>query len=157
MEKILFTEILSRKTLLWRNFIIIIRNDKSDAELKIADFGLATIVDPNVPEKLRCGSPGYVAPEILKSIGYGAKADIFSAGIILVVMLTGVIPFHGKNVQEILSNNKKGIIDYTESCWESVSSEAKDLVVKMVAIDPNERCTATEALSHKWFSLDHTN
>ena len=72
-------------------------------------------------------------------------------------MLTGVIPFHGKNVQETLSNNKKGIIDYTESCWESVSSEAKDLVVKMVAIDPNERCTATEALSHKWFSLDHTN
>ena len=55
-------------------------------DLKIADFGLATIIDPKVPETMRCGSPGYVAPEVLNSLGYGPKADIFSAGIILIVL-----------------------------------------------------------------------
>jgi serine/threonine protein kinase len=54
--------------------------------LKIADFGLATETDPKFAEKLRCGSPGYVAPEVLNNLGYGTKADIFSAGIILMVM-----------------------------------------------------------------------
>jgi len=55
-------------------------------DLKIADFGLATIIDPAIQEKMRCGSPGYVAPEVLNSLGYDTKADIFSAGIILFVM-----------------------------------------------------------------------
>ena len=56
------------------------------ATVKIADFGLAVVVDPKVPERLRCGSPGYVAPEVLNDQGYGTQADIFSAGVILFVM-----------------------------------------------------------------------
>jgi len=55
-------------------------------DLKIADFGLATIAEQGICEKMRCGSPGYVAPEVLNSLGYDTKADIFSAGIILIVM-----------------------------------------------------------------------
>lgn len=58
----------------------------SSNHVKIADFGLATVVTPGVPEKLRCGSPGYIAPEILNNLGYGTQADVFSAGIILCVM-----------------------------------------------------------------------
>eukprot|EP01022_Parablepharisma_sp_SALTPOND_P024908 TRINITY_DN560_c0_g1_i1.p1 TRINITY_DN560_c0_g1~~TRINITY_DN560_c0_g1_i1.p1 ORF type:complete len:914 (-),score=67.53 TRINITY_DN560_c0_g1_i1:1166-3907(-) len=129
----------------------------SDAELKIADFGLATIVDPNVPEKLRCGSPGYVAPEVLNNLGYGTKADIFSAGIILCVILTGVSPFHGKSYQDVLLKNKEGAVSLTQSHWTFVSKEAKDLVSKMVAKDPKDRCTASEALKHSWFHLEHTS
>lgn len=55
-------------------------------DVKIADFGLATIIEPDAMEKMRCGSPGYVAPEVLNNLGYNTKADIFSAGIILFVM-----------------------------------------------------------------------
>ncbi len=62
------------------------RGTSNKWDLKIADFGLATIVKPDVSEKMRCGSPGYVAPEVLNNLGYDTKADIFSAGIILFVM-----------------------------------------------------------------------
>lgn len=62
------------------------RGLSNKCDLKIADFGLATITNLLKPENLRCGSPGYVAPEVLNNLGYGTKADIFSAGIILMVM-----------------------------------------------------------------------
>ena len=61
-------------------------DNTSESGLKIADFGLATIIVSDIPEKLRCGSPGYVAPEVLNNIGYGTKADVFSAGIILYIL-----------------------------------------------------------------------
>lgn len=112
---------------------------------------------PGVPETLRCGSPGYVAPEVLNNLGYGKKADIFSAGVILSVMLTGVSPFRGRDHKEVLLKNKEGTISVCESHWSSVSEEAKDLVLMMIAKEPNYRCTAADALKHHWFSLKSTN
>lgn len=96
-----------------------------------------------------------MAPEVLNSLGYGTKADIFSAGIILCIILTGVSPFHGKNYQEVLFKNRGGDVSLTGSHWSFVSAEAKDLVGRMVRKDPQERCTAMEALQHPWFSLEH--
>ena len=125
--------------------------------MKIADFGLATVITPGVKQTLRCGSPGYIAPEILNNLGYGTKADIFSAGVILCVMLTGVSPFHGKNCKEVLLKNKEGNISVYSGHWDAVSDEAKSLVLKMVAKDPEIRCTAHEALRDPWFSLESIN
>ena len=125
--------------------------------MKIADFGLATTISPKVKKTLRCGSPGYIAPEVLNNLGYGTKADIFSAGVILCVMLTGVSPFHGKNCREVLLKNKEGNISVYSGYWDDVSEEAKSLVLKMVAKDPETRCTAHEALQDPWFSLESTN
>lgn len=105
---------------------------------------------------LRCGSPGYVAPEVLNDLGYDTKADVFSAGIILCIILTGVSPFHGNSFQEILLKNKSGNVAVTGAHWSFVSAEAKDLVSKLVARNPQDRCTAKEALQHSWFSLKHT-
>lgn len=124
--------------------------------LKIADFGLATVTRPGVAERLKCGSPGYVAPEVLGGVGYCAKADVFSAGIILCVVLTGVFPFRGANARETLENNKKGMVDLTGSHWQFVSAEAKDLVSKLVAKDPALRYSAEEALKHPWFECAHS-
>jgi serine/threonine protein kinase len=73
--------------------------------LKIVDFGLSASTKDGLL-KMRCGSPGYVAPEILNDIGYGCKADIFSAGIILYILLTGKFVFSGRNYKEILVKNK---------------------------------------------------
>lgn len=63
-----------------------IRGGENDYEVKIGDFGLSTILNPSIPEITRCGSPGYVAPEILNKEAYNTKADIFSVGVILYVM-----------------------------------------------------------------------
>ena len=137
----------------------------SESSLKIADFGLATIADPNVPERLRCGSPGYVAPEILTNHGYGTKADVFSAGIILFILynsvghnlrLCGISPFHGKSYHEVLMKNRDGIVLFDEKNWSAVSEEGKDIVSKMVNKNPKERIAAQDALEHKWFALANT-
>ena len=63
-----------------------ILSNTSDLDIKIADFGLATRIQPGNPEFLRCGSPGYVAPEILNNLGYETKADVFSAGVIFYIL-----------------------------------------------------------------------
>jgi serine/threonine protein kinase len=63
-----------------------LRNFDGDYSLKIADFGLAMVLEGGQKEKQRCGSPGYVAPEVLNNLGYDTKADIFSAGVILYIL-----------------------------------------------------------------------
>ena len=131
------------------------RNTECDA-LKIADFGLAIVIKPEVPERLKCGSPGYVAPEVLNNLGYNTKADIFSAGIMLYIMLTGVFPFRCSNVEETLKKNKEGDVSFEGKHWKFISTEAKDLVSKMVHKDLSSRYSATEALAHPWFTCAHT-
>lgn len=73
--------------------------------LVIIDFGLSTIIKDDKPLYTRCGTPGYVAPEILNDLGYGCKADIFSLGIIMYILLTSTFVFQGKDVNDILKKN----------------------------------------------------
>lgn len=77
------------------NMILATKGDDSD--LRIADFGFATPIAENEKLYLRCGSPGYVAPELLKDIGYDERADVFSSGVIMYVMLTGRPCFKGND------------------------------------------------------------
>eukprot|EP00826_Nyctotherus_ovalis_P003538 TRINITY_DN10723_c0_g2_i1.p1 TRINITY_DN10723_c0_g2~~TRINITY_DN10723_c0_g2_i1.p1 ORF type:complete len:354 (-),score=71.21 TRINITY_DN10723_c0_g2_i1:188-1249(-) len=131
------------------------RNEDNE-EIKLADFGLAKTID-EAAEKLKCGSPGYVAPEVFDEQGYGMKADVFSVGIILYIMLTGISPFLGFTQQETLRKNKEGVVDLGGKYWRHVSREAKTLVGRMTARNPKDRCTAAEALQDPWFSLAHCN
>eukprot|EP00826_Nyctotherus_ovalis_P065026 TRINITY_DN9548_c0_g1_i2.p1 TRINITY_DN9548_c0_g1~~TRINITY_DN9548_c0_g1_i2.p1 ORF type:complete len:221 (+),score=57.91 TRINITY_DN9548_c0_g1_i2:1120-1782(+) len=105
---------------------------------------------------MKCGSPGFVAPEILNGQSYNTKADIFSAGIILCMILTGVSPFHDKCHDNILIKNKEAKIDFAQPHWAFISTEAKHLVSRMTARDPQRRYTAAQALEHPWFSLEQT-
>jgi len=130
--------------------MILIGGSANKWELKIADFGLSAIVDPKNLQTLKCGSPGYVAPEVLNSMGYDTKADIYSAGVILIVLLTGKLPFSGRNYHEVISKNKEGDIVFEESYWKTLSPEAKDLAQKMVIKDPTARISAKNALQHPW-------
>ena len=92
------------------------------------------------------------APEVLIGPGYSTKADIFSVGIILYTILTGVSPFYGKTQQEVLQKNKACNIEYPEKYWSNVSAHAKSLVERMTEKNPYKRPTAAECLQHQWFN-----
>lgn len=84
---------------------IIMVSETDDTKIKLADLGLACEIKNEA--LIKCGSPGYVAPEILRSMPYGTKIDVFSAGVILYILLSGRVPFSGQKPQEILIKNKQ--------------------------------------------------
>ena len=87
---------------------LLLASKMNNWDLKIADFGLATVIeDQSKKLYLRCGSPGYVAPELLQEKGYNCQADIFSVGVIFYIILTGRPLFKGNSPDEILNKNMK--------------------------------------------------
>ncbi|GJN18341.1 hypothetical protein PR202_gb05492 [Eleusine coracana subsp. coracana] len=108
------------------NFLFL--NNKEDSPLKATDFGLSVFFKPGETFKDLVGSAYYVAPEVLKR-HYGAEADIWSAGVILYILLSGVPPFWAENEDGIFDAVLRGHIDFASDPWPSISSGAKDLVV----------------------------
>ena len=94
---------------------LILASKENNWDLKIADFGLATIIkDPSKKLYLRCGSPGYVAPELLREQGYDCQSDMFSVGVIFYIILTGRPLFKGNTPEEILDKNMKCEYQFTD-------------------------------------------
>ncbi|KAF5734223.1 Calcium-dependent protein kinase 3 [Tripterygium wilfordii] len=133
------------------NFLFLSKDENSP--LKATDFGLSVFFKPGDVFKDLVGSAYYVAPEVLRR-NYGAEADIFSAGVILYILLSGVPPFWGENEQGIFDAILRGHIDFSSDPWPSISSSAKDLVKKMLRDDPKERISAAEVLNHSWMRED---
>ena len=125
--------------------ILMISND-DDTKFKICDFGLAYVSGQD--QTLRCGSPGYVAPEILKKKSYNHKVDIFSAGIICYILLSGRNPFTGHSHKEILMKNEECRFYFSDEYWGHVSREGVDFVLKLTDPDPESRYSAEQALKH---------
>ncbi|XP_072967028.1 calcium-dependent protein kinase 1-like [Typha angustifolia] len=133
------------------NFLFL--NKREDSPLKATDFGLSVFLKPGEVLKDVVGSAYYVAPEVLKR-NYGAEADIWSAGVILYILLSGVPPFWAENEEGIFDAILRGHIDFSSDPWPSISSGAEDLVKKMLRPDPKERLTAAEILNHPWIRED---
>ncbi|CAE7531375.1 cmk-1 [Symbiodinium sp. KB8] len=136
---------------------ILLTDDSPDAQIKIADFGFAKIEDPNNPNSFStgCGTPGYVAPEILESDNYGKECDIWSLGVIFFILLCGYPPFMGESQDELFSKIKMGRYSFDPRWWSNVSEEAKDLISHILVVDPSKRFTADDILNHAWFRLAH--
>ena len=103
---------------------------------------------------MRCGTPGYVAPEILNDEGYDAKADMFSAGVILYMMVTGKSVFQASNGREVIKKNTECEISYPPADWGQLSPELKKLTMQLLERDPKNRLSAKQALEHKWFEIE---
>ena len=120
----------------------------------IVDFGLSTNVD--VPQYLffRCGTPGYVAPEILEGTPYDERADMWSVGVILYILLGGYPPFIESTQRDLFRKIRKGEYEFHEEYWGTVSSEAKDLISRLLTVDCKKRLTADQALENGWILGD---
>jgi len=126
-------------------------NNSPDSLLKLADFGLATKIGENgLHDQKTCGTPTYVAPEILKEEAYGFPVDIWSLGVVIYIVLCGFPPFVSTDVKELYEEIKEGKFDFPEPFWTDISKSAKDLVSKCLIIDPSKRITAAEILMHEW-------
>lgn len=134
------------------------KNKKGDEEIniKIIDFGTCNFIEKNSKLTLKVGSPYYIAPEVLAR-NYNEKCDIWSCGVILYVLLVGYPPFTGNSTEDLLLNVKKGKYSMDGIYWKNVSSEAKDLVSKMLEFSPKKRLSAEEALKSKWIMRNSNN
>ncbi|OIT01584.1 PREDICTED: calcium-dependent protein kinase 17-like isoform X1 [Nicotiana attenuata] len=133
------------------NFLLL--NKDENAPLKATDFGLSVFYKQGDVFKDIVGSAYYIAPEVLKR-RYGPEVDIWSIGVMLYILLCGVPPFWAENENGIFNAILRGHIDFSSDPWPSISNGAKDLVRKMLTIDPRQRLTAMQVLNHSWIKED---
>lgn len=122
--------------------------------LKLADFGLACEVTE--PLFAVCGTPTYVAPEILMETGYGLKIDVWAAGIILYILLCGFPPFVSPDNQQepLFDAILSGIFEFPEPYWDGISESVRDLIINMLQSDPEVRFSSEDVLDHYWLIDD---
>ncbi|KAL0360501.1 UNVERIFIED_CONTAM: Calcium-dependent protein kinase [Sesamum radiatum] len=133
------------------NFLMV--SGDEDSPLKATDFGLSVFIESGKVYKDVVGSAYYVAPEVLRR-NYGKEIDVWSAGVILYILLSGFPPFWAETEKGIFEEILKGHVDLQSAPWPSISAGAKDLVTKMLTVDPRKRITASEALEHPWLKED---
>ena len=128
---------------------ILMRSGNSDSEIVVCDFGLACCSKDvkNIP---KCGSPGYVAPEILFNEDYTTKVDIFSVGVIVYILLSGNSPFEASTKEKVLLKNKECKVKFKGKIWKKHSRLASDFILSLMNPDPELRPSAREALNHPW-------
>jgi calcium/calmodulin-dependent protein kinase I len=127
--------------------------DATDAaEIKVADFGLAKMIQESGFMSTACGTPGYVAPEVLESKPYTEKVDCWSVGVILYILLCGFPPFYDENNAKLFAQIKAAAYDFPSPYWDGVSKQAKDLISKLLVVEPTQRLSATQILAHPWLT-----
>ncbi|KAG6473441.1 calcium-dependent protein kinase 20-like [Zingiber officinale] len=124
-------------------------NKKENAPLKAIDFGLSIFFKPGERFNEIVGSPYYMAPEVLKR-NYGPEVDVWSAGVILYILLCGVPPFWAETEQGIAQEIVNSVVEFKRDPWPKVCDSAKDLVKRMLDPDLKKRATAKEVLEHPW-------
>ncbi|XP_033976509.1 calcium/calmodulin-dependent protein kinase type II delta 2 chain isoform X1 [Trematomus bernacchii] len=121
------------------------------AAVKLADFGLAIEVQGDQQAWFGfAGTPGYLSPEVLRKDPYGKPVDMWACGVILYILLVGYPPFWDEDQHRLYQQIKAGAYDFPSPEWDTVTPDAKDLINKMLTINPSKRITSAEALKHPW-------
>lgn len=149
---------------------LLLTSANNDADIKICDFGFAKRIVDLQPDETACGTPGYVAPEILRGDPYGAEVDIWSmgsslplqstfsrhlhtnddVGVICYVLLAGYPPFYDEDQRKLFKKIKDGKYYFHDEYWSHVSEDAKNLIKNMLCINQKTRWSAKELLKHPW-------
>nr|CAI5823963.1 unnamed protein product [Callosobruchus analis] len=125
--------------------------------VKITDFGFAKILHDNELLTDLCGTPGYLAPETLRcnmiddAPGYSFEVDIWACGVIMYTLLVGCPPFWHRKQMVMLRNIMEGNYTFSSPEWNDISEEPKDLIRRLLVVDPKKRISITDALSHPFF------
>ncbi|PNY14907.1 calcium-dependent protein kinase 9-like protein [Trifolium pratense] len=129
---------------------LLLSSEDDKATIIATDFGLSVFIEEGKVYTDIVGSAYYVAPEVLRQ-KYGKEIDIWSAGVILYILLCGVPPFWAETEKEIFDVILQGHIDFESHPWPIISNSAKDLIRKMLTQDPKKRITASQVLvEHPW-------
>jgi len=134
------------------NLLLTTKGD--DAVLKLCDFGLASEVPEGGLERA-CGTPTYVAPEVIKeNTTYGTAIDWWSTGVIMYLLLCGFPPFYDENQKRLFKKIKNGFIFFPSPYWDNVSRDARNLVLGLLKVQPHQRYSSRQLLNHTWIKRD---
>ncbi|KAK2177097.1 hypothetical protein NP493_619g06014 [Ridgeia piscesae] len=115
----------------------------------VSDFGLSKTEESGAMATA-CGTPGYVAPEVLAQQPYGKEVDIWSIGVITYILLCGYPPFYDENDSELFRQILRADYEFDSPYWDEISDSAKQFIRKLMCKDPKNRLTCEEALRHPW-------
>ena len=138
--------------------ILIESNNEKDSDffkIKVIDFGTCELFQSKMLNE-QIGTSFYIAPEVLKN-SYDEKCDLWSCGVILYILLSGSPPFYGRDEEEIFRKILFCHYSFKYSIWDDISKEAKDLISKLLELDPKKRLSAKNALEHNWFKINDIN
>jgi len=136
---------------------LLLQSEDQDTEVKIADFGLSKIMDHQAMMKTACGTPGYVAPEVLQAQGYGPEVDMWSIGVITYILLCGFPPFYSDELPELFKKIMAVDYSFPATYWKDISEDAKDFIRALLVSNPKTRLTAAKALQHVWLNKTRKN
>jgi calcium/calmodulin-dependent protein kinase I len=135
------------------NLLLKLKDKSKLTPVKLADFGFAKCVKNKNGCRSLCGTPGYLAPEILERFpSYDVQCDVWSVGAILFLLLGGYLPFDDDNEEKVFDRTRNATYDFNPRCWRKISFGAKDLISKCLTIDPRKRYTAKHCLNHSWMA-----
>ncbi|XP_065055502.1 phosphorylase b kinase gamma catalytic chain, skeletal muscle/heart isoform-like [Rhopilema esculentum] len=129
----------------------------NENKIVITDFGFAVMLEPDETVREFCGTYGYLAPETLKCYmfenmpGYGKEVDLWACGVILYTLLVGFAPFWHRKQMQMIKNITEGKYKFGSPEWDDISEAPKDLIRKLLVVDPKLRISADQALCHPWF------
>jgi calcium/calmodulin-dependent protein kinase I len=135
---------------------MLVDNFSDQWPVKLTDFGLSAKLQKNKPLYSVCGTPMFVAPEVIKGRGYDCSCDMWSIGVTLYTILCGYPPFFEDDISHLISKIVKAEFSFPPREWDRVSEDAKDIVRKMLAVDPRDRVRPDGALAHPWFSVEQS-
>uniref|UniRef100_A0A3P8ZP81 Calcium/calmodulin-dependent protein kinase 1Db n=1 Tax=Esox lucius TaxID=8010 RepID=A0A3P8ZP81_ESOLU len=129
-------------------------NPHDEAKIMISDFGLSKMEGTGDVMATACGTPGYVAPEVLAQKPYSKAVDCWSIGVIAYILLCGYPPFYDENDSKLFEQILKADYEFDAPYWDDISDSAKDFISSLMEKDPEKRFTCDQALAHPWIAGD---